>query len=52
MKASVQWHHRQTLAAGQVVEFKVWAELEGQSMGGLHMFLPIAPVVEVTTPVG
>ena len=41
MKMSVQWHHGQTLAAGQVVEFKVWAELERQSMGGLHMFLPM-----------
>jgi hypothetical protein len=36
-----RWHHGQTLAAGQVVEFKVWAELERQSMGGLHMFLPL-----------
>ena len=24
-----------------MVEFKVWAELERQSMGGLHMFLPM-----------
>lgn len=36
-----RWHHGQTLAAGQVVEFKVWAELVRQSMGGLHMFLPL-----------
>ncbi|GAC1640353.1 MAG: hypothetical protein NVS9B11_06870 [Candidatus Dormibacteraceae bacterium] len=36
-----RWHHGQTLAAGQVIEFKVWAELERQSMGGLHMFLPL-----------
>ena len=36
-----RWHHGQTLAAGQVVEFKVWAELERQSMGGLHVFLPL-----------
>jgi hypothetical protein len=36
-----RWHHGQTLAAGQVVEFKVWAELERQSMGGLHLFLPL-----------
>src|ERR1700694_5616842 len=35
------WHHGQTLAAGQVLEFKVWAELERQSMGGLHIFLPL-----------
>jgi hypothetical protein len=35
------WHHGQTLAAGQVVEFKLWAELERQSMGGLHLFLPL-----------
>lgn len=37
----VRWHHGQTLAAGQVVEFKVWAELVRQSIGGLHMFLPL-----------
>jgi hypothetical protein len=37
----VRWHHGQTLAAGQVVEFKVWAELVRQSMGGLHLFLPL-----------
>jgi hypothetical protein len=37
----VRWHHGQTLAAGQVVEFKVWAELVRQSMGGLHVFLPL-----------
>jgi hypothetical protein len=36
-----RWHHGQTLAAGLVVEFKVWAELVRQSMGGLHMFLPL-----------
>jgi hypothetical protein len=36
-----RWHHGQTLAAGQVVEFKVWAELLRQSMGGLHLFLPL-----------
>lgn len=36
-----RWHRGQTLAAGQVVEFKVWAELERQSMGSLHMFLPL-----------
>ena len=37
----IQWHHGQTLAAGQVAEFKVWAELVRQSMGGLHVFLPL-----------
>lgn len=35
------WHHGETLAAGQVIEFKVWAELVRQSAGGLHVFLPI-----------
>jgi hypothetical protein len=39
--SDVRWHHGQTLAAGQVVEFKVWAELVRQSMGGLHVFLPL-----------
>lgn len=39
--ADVRWHHGQTLAAGQVAEFKVWAELVRQSMGGLHIFLPL-----------
>lgn len=37
----MRWHHGQTLAAGQVAEFKVWAELVRQSMGGLHVFLPL-----------
>ena len=41
MEGDVRWHHGQTLAAGQVVEFKVWAELVRQSMGGLHIFLPL-----------
>ncbi len=41
MEGDVQWHHGQTLAAGQVAEFKVWAELVRQSMGGLHVFLPL-----------
>ena len=41
LNMDARWHHGQTLAAGQVVEFKVWAELERQSMGGLHMFLPL-----------
>lgn len=39
--AEIRWHHGQTLAAGQVAEFKVWAELVRQSMGGLHVFLPL-----------
>src|SRR5690348_17914704 len=29
------------LAAGQVAEFKVWAEVVRQSGGGLHVFLPL-----------
>ena len=37
----VRWHHGQTLASGQVAEFKVWGELVRQSMGGLHVFLPL-----------
>jgi hypothetical protein len=40
-QADPRWHHGQTLAAGQVAEFKVWAELVRQSMGGLHVFLPL-----------
>lgn len=41
MEQDVRWHHGETLAAGQVAEFKVWAELVRQSMGGLHIFLPL-----------
>src|SRR6266550_680257 len=41
METDVRWHHGQTLAAGQVAEFKVWAELVRQSRGGLHVFLPL-----------
>jgi len=41
LEQDVRWHHGQTLAAGQVAEFKVWAELVRQSMGGLHIFLPL-----------
>src|SRR5438876_211904 len=41
MQDDVRWHHGQTLAAGQVAEFKVWAELVRQSRGGLHVFLPL-----------
>jgi len=44
MEGDIRWHHGQTLAAGQVVEFKVWAELVRQSMGGLHVFLPLRDV--------
>src|SRR5437868_12839782 len=40
-ESAVAWHHSQTLAAGQVAEFKVWAELVRQSGGGLHVFLPL-----------
>ena len=36
-----RWHHGRTQAAGQVAEFKVWAELVRQSLGGLHVFLPV-----------
>jgi hypothetical protein len=41
VETDVRWHHGQTLAAGQVAEFKVWAELVRQSRGGLHVFLPL-----------
>src|SRR5438105_2610368 len=41
MQLDVRWHHGQTQAAGQVAEFKVWAELVRQSFGGLHVFLPL-----------
>ncbi len=41
METDARWHHGQTLAAGQVAEFKVWAELVRQSVGGLHVFLPL-----------
>jgi hypothetical protein len=42
--SEIEWHHGQTLAAGQVAEFKVWAELVRQSGGGLHVFLPLRDV--------
>jgi hypothetical protein len=35
------WHRGHTLAAGQVAEFMVWGELIRQSLGGLHVFLPL-----------
>jgi hypothetical protein len=41
VEGDIRWHHGQTLAAGQVAEFKVWAELVRQSIGGLHLFLPL-----------
>ena len=41
MEGDARWHLGQTLAAGQVAEFKVWAELVRQSLGGLHVFLPV-----------
>jgi hypothetical protein len=41
LETDITWHHGQTLAAGQMAEFKVWAELVRQSMGGLHLFLPL-----------
>src|ERR1700730_12211322 len=41
METDVRWHHGHTLAAGQVAEFMVWAELVRQSMGGLHVFRPL-----------
>ena len=41
MEGNAAWHHSQTLAAGQVAEFKVWGELVRQSRGGLHVFLPL-----------
>jgi hypothetical protein len=41
LETDAAWHHGHTQAAGQVAEFKVWAELVRQSMGGLHIFLPL-----------
>jgi hypothetical protein len=35
------WHRGHALAAGQMAEFKVWGELIRQSLGGLHVFLPL-----------
>jgi hypothetical protein len=34
--------HHETLATGQVFEFRVWAALTDQSRGQLHVFLPLA----------
>ena len=36
------WTHHETLAAGQVFEFRVWAALTEQSRGQLHVFLPLS----------
>jgi hypothetical protein len=44
VEGDVRWHHGQTLAAGQVAEFKVWGEVVRQSVGGLHVFLPLHDV--------
>jgi len=41
VEGGVRWHLGRTLAAGQVAEFKVWSELVRQSIGGLHVFLPL-----------
>src|SRR5438552_2941289 len=35
------WTRRQASFVGQVAEFLVWGELEGQSGGGLHVYLPL-----------
>jgi hypothetical protein len=37
-----QWTRHETLAAGQVFEFRVWAALTEQSRGQLHVFLPLS----------
>jgi hypothetical protein len=36
------WTPRETSAAGQVFEFRLWAALTEQSRGSLHVFLPLA----------
>jgi hypothetical protein len=36
------WTPRETSAAGQVFEFRLWAALNEQSRGSLHVFLPLA----------
>jgi hypothetical protein len=41
LDTDTHWHYGRTLAAGQVAEFKVWGELIRQSLGGLHVFLPL-----------
>src|SRR4030081_3793032 len=41
METDVRWHPGGRRAGGRVAELKVWAELVRQSMGGLHLFLPL-----------
>jgi hypothetical protein len=41
LDTDARWHYGRTLAAGQMAEFKVWGELIRQSLGGLHVFLPL-----------
>lgn len=36
------WKRGETLASGQVFEFRVWAALTEQSRGQLHVFLPMS----------
>jgi hypothetical protein len=36
------WTRDETLASGQVFEFRVWAALTEQSRGQLHVFLPLS----------
>lgn len=36
------WRWGETLASGQVFEFRLWATLVEQSRGQLHVFLPLA----------
>jgi hypothetical protein len=36
------WTRHESLAAGQVFEFRVWAALTEQSRGQLHVFLPLS----------
>ena len=36
------WTRSESLAAGQVFEFRVWAALTEQSRGQLHVFLPLS----------
>jgi hypothetical protein len=36
------WTRHQTLATGQVFEFRLWAALTEQSQGQLHVFLPMS----------
>jgi hypothetical protein len=36
------WTHHESLASGQVFEFRLWAALTEQSRGQLHVFLPLS----------